>query len=115
LAKFRLPIDKVFYPQILLGPDFAFNTNSSISSRDTQTGSSIVVSGGDVNKTDVGALAGAGIDFQSKKVFVTLDARYGSSFKSLSSKSNAVALNLRNTGWSFTAGIGLRLFTKSEE
>lgn len=114
LAKLRLPIDKVFYPHLLLGPDFAFNTNTSVSSRDTKTGTNIVFNGGDFNKTDLGVLAGAGVDFQSKRVMVTADARYGSSFNSLGSNNNTVSINYRNVGWSFTAGVGIRLFVKSE-
>ena len=110
LLKFRLPVDKVFYPHVLLGPDFAFNTNTKVTSSDTQTGTEVAVSGGQFNQSDIGALAGAGIDFQSKRIFVTLDARYGYSFNDVGTSNSSVALNFRNTGWSFTAGVGIRLF-----
>ncbi len=104
LAKFRIPIGDVFFPHFLIGPDFAFNTNVDYTSTDTQSGTVYHTSGDDITKTDVGGLMGAGFDIQAKHLFFTLDGRYGYAFNKLGDNT----YNVRNIGWTFTAGIGLR-------
>lgn len=103
LAKFRIPLGG-FYPHILLGPDFAFNTNVDYTSTETSTGNVVTLKGGDVNKSDVGGLVGAGFDIQSGHLFFTVDGRYGYSFNKLGPNT----VNIRNVGWTFAAGIGIR-------
>lgn len=105
LAKLRIPVGDVFFPHILFGPDFAFNTNVKYTRVDTQNGDIYAQSGDDITKTDVGGLLGAGFDIQVKHVFFTVDGRYGYAFNKLGENT----YNVRNTGWSFSAGIGIRL------
>ena len=116
LAKIRLPLaNEVIFPHILLGPYFAFKTDFDATSTDTQTGSSIKINTSDIRKSEVGALVGAGIDIQTHKsgVFFTLDGRYGWSFHDLNDNDDVITL--KNAGWTFAAGIGLRLGNASAD
>jgi hypothetical protein len=110
LLKLRVPIHKTFYPHLLAGPNFAFNTEASYVSTDTQSGTVYHGSTSSIRRSDIGALLGAGLDIQSKRVFVTIDGRYGYSFNYLNN-SETTQLKVRNTGWTLSIGIGLRLFT----
>lgn len=104
LAKFRIPVGDVFFPHFLIGPDFAFNTNVKYTSVETSTGTQYSQNGDDITKTDVGGLIGAGFDIQAKALFFTLDGRYGYAFNQLGND----VYSVRNIGWSFAAGIGIR-------
>lgn len=104
LAKFRIPVGDVFFPHFLIGPDFAFNTNVKYTSVETSTGTQYSQNGDDITKTDVGGLVGAGFDIQAKALFFTLDGRYGYAFNQLGND----VYSVRNIGWTFSAGIGIR-------
>jgi hypothetical protein len=104
LAKLRIPMGDVFFPHFLIGPDFAFNTDAKYTSTDTQTGTVYQSEGGNITKTDMGGLIGAGFDIQAKQLFFTMDGRYGYAFNTLGDNE----YNVRNIGWAFTIGIGLR-------
>jgi len=110
LLKLRIPIDKTFYPHLLAGPNFAFNTQASYVATNTQSGT--VYQGGmsSIRRSDIGALLGAGLDVQSKRLFATIDGRYGYSFNYLNNN-EATQLKVRNTGWIFSIGLGFRLIT----
>jgi hypothetical protein len=112
LAKFRIPVQNVFFPHFLLGPSFDFNINSKISSVDTQTGTSISVGAGDLRKADIGGILGAGVDIQAKNIFFTVDGRYNFGFNSITKSGNTLNLDLKNRGWTFSVGIGLRFGTE---
>ena len=109
LAKIRLPIGEVFFPHILLGPNFAFNTNVKYSSVDTGNGTQVNTNDPDIRQSDVGGLVGAGIDIETKDsgLFFTLDGRYGIGFNDVNKSDNAI--ELKNAGWSFAVGIGFLL------
>lgn len=109
LAKIRLPIGEVFFPHILLGPNFAFNTNVKYSSVDTGNGTQVNTNEPDIRKSDVGGLVGAGIDIETKDsgLFFTLDGRYGFGFNDVNQSDNAI--ELKNAGWSFAVGVGFLL------
>jgi hypothetical protein len=107
LAKIRLPIQNVFFPHVLIGPDFAYNIGASYSSVDTRTGLTITTSTTNISKSDVGGLVGLGFDIQSRSIFFTFDARYGFGFSNLGD--DTYNLNFKNSGWTFAAGIGFRI------
>ena len=114
LAKLRLPLaNEVIFPHVLLGPNFAFNTDFDVTSTNTQTGSSVDVNKGDVRKSDIGALLGAGVDIQTpgNGIFFTIDGRYGWSFQDLNDDDGMVSL--KNKGWMFSAGVGFRFGNSS--
>jgi hypothetical protein len=109
LAKVRLPIGEIFFPHILFGPNFAFRTNLRYSSADTGSGTQVTTNDPDIRKSDIGGLAGVGIDIETKDsgLFFTLDGRYGFGFNNLDRSENSV--EIRNAGWSFAVGIGFLL------
>lgn len=116
LAKVRIPIDKVFYPHVLLGPNFAFNTDARYVSTNNQSGTVIKGDGDSFHKADVGGVLGAGLDIQSKRVFFTVDGRYGYAFNYLeNNKDTAPQLRIRNAGWTFAVGVGIRLFADKDD
>lgn len=108
LAKYRIPIVGVFYPNFFMGPDFAFKTKSSFSSTNTLTGESVQVNSGDIKKSDIGGIFGAGIDIKALGLMFTLDGRYNIGFSNLVSSGNAYNLDIRNKGWTISAGVGIR-------
>lgn len=116
LAKIRIPIDKVFYPHVLAGPNVAFNTDARYVSTDSQSGTVVQGDGDNFRKADVGAVVGAGLDIQSKRVFFTVDGRYGYAFNYLENgRDNSPQLRIRNAGWTFSLGVGIRLFADNDD
>jgi len=109
LLKLRMPVDNMLLPHILIGPNFAFKTNSSFHSTDTSTGENVSINAGDIRKSDVGGIIGAGIDFQASWLFLTVDGRYGLGFSDIGKSGDNYNLSIKNKGWTFAAGIGLRL------
>jgi hypothetical protein len=109
LAKFRLPIDEVFFPHLLLGPNFAFRTNLKYSGMETGSGAEVTVNKSEIRKSDVGGIVGAGVDIETRNsgLFFTLDGRYGFGFNNLDRSDNSV--QIKNAGWSFAIGIGFLL------
>ena len=113
LAKIRIPIDKVFYPHVLAGPNVAFNTDARYVSTNNQSGTVIQGDGDNIRKADIGAVVGAGLDIQSKRIFFTVDGRYGYAFNYLeNNNNNTPQLRIRNAGWTFALGVGIRLFAE---
>jgi Outer membrane protein beta-barrel domain len=109
LAKFRLPVGEVFFPHILLGPNFAFRTNLKYSGFETGSGTPVSMNESEIRKSDVGAILGAGVDIETRYsgVFFTVDGRYGFGFNNLDRSDNSV--EIKNAGWSFAVGIGFIL------
>lgn len=109
LAKFRLPVDEVFFPHLLLGPNFAFRTNLKYSGMETGSGTQVNMNESEIRKSDVGAIVGAGVDIETRYsgLFFTVDGRYGFGFNNLDRSDNAV--EIKNAGWSFAVGIGFLL------
>lgn len=114
LAKVRLPVGDVFFPHILFGPNFAFKTNVKYSSEETGGGTQVTTNDVDIRKSDIGALAGVGIDIEPREsgLFFTIDGRYGFGFNSVDGSENAV--EIRNAGWSFAVGVGFILKKKQQ-
>ena len=109
LAKLRLPLGGVVFPHILFGPNFAFKTNVDYTSEDTGNGTQVTTNDLDIRKSDIGGLAGVGIDIETKEsgLFFTIDGRYGFGFNNLDTSENSV--EIRNAGWSFALGVGFLL------
>jgi hypothetical protein len=105
LFKLLIPIDAHVYPHVFLGPSFSYALNSSFTSTDTQSGNQLTANVGNISKTDVGGVVGAGLDYETDHMFLTLDGRYGASFNTIGSSAN---LNFKNNNWTFMAGIGVR-------
>ena len=105
LFKLLIPIDAHVYPHVFVGPSFSYALNSSFTSTDVQSGQQVSANVGGISKTDVGGVVGAGLDYETDHMFLTLDGRYGASFNTIGSTVN---LNLRNNNWTFMAGIGVR-------
>ena len=85
LAKLRMPIGDVVFPHILFGPNFAFRTNVNYTSDETGGGTQVTGNDIDIRKSDIGGLAGVGIDIETKDsgLFFTIDGRYGFGFNNL--------------------------------
>jgi outer membrane scaffolding protein for murein synthesis (MipA/OmpV family) len=105
LFKLLIPIDAHVYPHLFAGPSFSYALNSSFTSTDTQSGNQLSGNVGGISKTDIGGVVGAGLDYETDHMFLTLDGRYGASFNPLG---NAANLSLKNNNWTIMAGIGLR-------
>lgn len=99
LAKFKISINNIYFPHLLIGSNIAYNIHSNISATDTQTGKVINTNSGNIRKVDIGCIAGAGIDVQNEWSFFTFDVRYGFGF-------NNIGENLNNAGWSVSLGVG---------
>jgi len=109
LAKIRLPVGDVFFPHVLLGPNFAFRTNLKYSRVETDNGTQATTNYNEIRKSDLGGLIGAGFDIETKEsgLFFTADGRYGFGFNNLDRSDHSV--EIRNAGWSFAVGIGFLL------
>lgn len=109
LLKLRVPIDDVFFPHILLGPNGSFRTDIDYTSRNTDNGTVVTVSKNDIRKADIGGIVGAGMDLQTRRsgIFFTIDGRYGFGFTNIDDTNDS--FEIRNRGWMFSLGIGLLL------
>lgn len=109
LAKLRAPVGEVFFPHILLGPNFSFRTNVDYSATNTGGGTAISTNDADIRKSDLGGIVGAGFDIETPNsgLFLTIDGRYGFGFNDIDSGDGT--LEIRNAGWYFSAGIGFLL------
>lgn len=106
LAKFRIPINDIFFPHIAVGPNFAFRTDLKYSGRQTDSGATINLNKDEIRKHDIGAIVGAGLDIQTRDsgIFFTIDGRYGIGFTNINKNDDVI--EVRNAGWRFAAGIG---------
>ena len=100
LLKFRIPIFHIFFPHVLLGPQFSykFKSNYTIQTLDASMTREI-----DLRNYDLGGVFGAGFDIQSKHLFFNVDARYTLGTLSLDS---AEEFDLKNSDISIMMGIG---------
>lgn len=104
LVKVRVPIGKVFYPNVFGGPYFAFKTNSSY--RAVQTNTEITYSRElDVKNTDYGAVVGGGVDIELKPIFLSIDVRYGIGATEIENSDEP--LDLKNRDLTVMGGIGI--------
>lgn len=108
LLKLRIPIAKVFYPNIFGGPYYAFNTSASYRAVQTDSG---VAMDRDVNvkRSDYGGIVGAGLDVELKFLMLSLDVRYGMGGTKIDDSDDA--LDLKNRDLTVMAGVGF-LFGK---
>jgi hypothetical protein len=107
LLKLRATGRETVFPHLLVGPNFSFRTNVNYSASDNSAGgTTITTNDTDVSKSDVGALVGAGIDFETPNsgIMFTIDGRYGFGFNNVRKDDGVV--ELRNVGWYFSAGLG---------
>lgn len=104
LAKLRLPIAGIVYPNIFAGPYYAYNTQASytIVQTDTDIGVQRDV---DVKRSDYGGIVGAGVDFEFSVLFLSLDARYGFGATEIEDANDA--LDLKNRDWNVMGGVGI--------
>jgi len=109
LAKFKISINNIYFPHLLIGSNIACNIHSNISSTDTQTGK-VNENSPNIKRLDIGGIVGVGIDIKKEWAFFTLDVRYGLGFNNIGKNSNN--LNIKNTGWSIAFGVGERFSNK---
>lgn len=108
LVKLRVPIRKIFYPNVFGGPYFAFKTNSSYTA--VQTDTEIMYRDElNVKNTDYGAVVGGGIDIELKPIFFSFDVRYGIGATEIEDTDEP--LDLKNRDLTVMGGIGF-LFGK---
>lgn len=104
--KAGIPIDETFYPHILIGPQYSFalSRTYSVGNNDGQ----VEFEDADINKNDVGGFFGVGLDIRSKRLFWTIDFRYGMGAIQVSDNDNA-NLDLKNQDFTISTGVGFRL------
>lgn len=106
LAKLRLPIAGIVYPNVFAGPYYAFATDASY--RVVQADTEIAVEREiDVNRSDYGGIVGAGVDVEFNILMLSLDARYG--FGGEEIEDSDAPFDLRNRDWNVMAGVGIIL------
>lgn len=104
LAKLRLPIANVVYPNIFAGPYYAYSTEASYTV--TQTDTDVAVERNvDVNRSDYGGIFGAGVDVELNALMLSLDARYGLGAAEIEDTDQP--LNVKNKDWNVMAGVGI--------
>ena len=73
LFKFRLPLFGI-YPHIFAGPTYARRINSSYSSSNISGDNNHNINATNIRNSDKGAILGAGLDIEIRKLFLTADA-----------------------------------------
>ena len=109
LVKFRMPLAHILYPYVELGPDFAFKVSSDFSSTDTQTGTTISASSGNIKKSDIGGNFGIGADLQLPGLILILDGRYNIGFMNIGGSGNTYNIDVKNKGWIISLGVGFHI------
>ncbi len=104
LAKLRLPIADVVYPNIFAGPYYAYRTSASYTVQQTDT-DVMVERNVDINRSDYGGIVGAGVDFELGILFLSMDARYGFGAEEIEDTNDA--LDLKNRDWNVMGGVGI--------
>jgi hypothetical protein len=105
LFKLRLPIDRTFFPHVFVGPDIAYRLYSNSTTTDAN-GNTVDIRDANLRRLDTGGVLGAGLDVQSKRIFFTIDGRYGFSFNNLGN--SAYNLNVNHRSIVLLAGVGFR-------
>lgn len=104
LFKLQIPINKTFYPNIFIGPQYSFalTREYSIGNDDGQ----LQFDDADIRRNDVGGVFGAGLDVRSKRLFWTIDFRYGMGALQIENN-DQLNLDLKNQDFSVSTGIGV--------
>jgi hypothetical protein len=105
LFKLLIPIDGHVYPHVFAGPSVGYAMSSTFTSTNVSDGKQLTANVGDISKTDIGGVVGAGLDYETDHLFFNVDGRYGAGFSTLGSSSN---LNFKNNNFTFMVGVGLR-------
>jgi hypothetical protein len=101
-AKFRIPIQNVFYPNFQVGPYWS----TRLSERVTYSNDVGIIETHRVEtrKTDFGGFVGGGADIQLNPIFLTFDVRYY--FGAIDANRSNNSVTMRNSQIGLNAGIG---------
>jgi hypothetical protein len=98
------------YPHVYIGPYYAHALSQTYSYSDINGGTiSSEYHQMKIRPNDIGAVGGAGIDFHIKRLFFTIDGRYGLGMRSIDGGADYVKRDIRNGNFMIMGGIGLRL------
>jgi hypothetical protein len=106
LAKLRLPIAGIVYPNVFAGPYYAFTTGATYTVVQNET--DITAERDiDVKRSDYGGIVGAGVDVELSVLMLSIDARYGMGAAEIEDVEGS--FDIKNRNWNVMAGVGIIL------
>lgn len=101
LAKFQLPVEGAFSPNLIAGPALGINVSAEVEA-EGDGGSNTEDLSDDVSSTDFGLVVGAGSDFGVGAGTLSVDFRYGLGLSSIDDTDTDASI--QNRGFMITAG-----------